>query len=59
MSDSWLEPSRVCWRCYSRALLLVLKPSGEKHIVNAVRNTFNSRVGEYEFLVDESFQKSL
>ena len=51
MSDSWFEPSRVCWQCYGRAFLLVLKPSGEKHIVNAVRNIFNSGVGEYVYLL--------
>ena len=41
------------------SFLLILQPTRQEHIVNAVGNTLNGGVGKDQFFVDERFQDAL
>lgn len=40
-------------------MLLILQPTRQKHIVDAIGNALKSGVGKYQFFVDERFQDAL
>ena len=40
-------------------MLLVLQPTRQEHIVDAIGNTLKGGVGKYQFFADERFQDTL